>query len=173
MSVRRVSFASDRDKLAFLAAVGEQFGRHPEIVQLANMLAGHLRPDDYAGRVAQIHRFVRDGIRYQRDPNQEEQLSDPISVLQRGYDDCDGKVVTAVALLRGLGLEAEPHGLWAGDVLKHVQYRVRWPGSEDAQFALRAPGGWVRGEVTIRGAELGQDPYSVPRDPETGRLPLA
>ncbi|MBX3128402.1 MAG: transglutaminase family protein [Polyangiaceae bacterium] len=168
-----MSFANDTEKFNFLAAVGESFGRHPELVDLAHRLAGHLRPDDYVGRATQIHRFVRDGIKYQRDPGQVEQLADPISVLQRGYDDCDGKVVLAVALMRALGLEAEPHGLWQGDVLKHVQYRVRWPGSGDAPFELRAPGGWVRGEVTIRGAELGQDPYSVPRDPETGRLPLA
>jgi hypothetical protein len=62
-----------------------------------------------------------------------------------------------------------------------VQAAVRWPGSErlsnarDGASVLDGPpgAGWIVSDPTIRGTELGTDPILVPRNPETGKLPLS
>lgn len=165
-----VTFGDDREKLNFMRELADEYSRHPAIVELAQRLTRRIRePFD---QVATLHRFVRDGIRYERDPNRREQLATPTAVLAKGYDDCDGKVVLCCSLVRAIGIDDEPHPLWLADILRHVQHRARWPGSERAPVALRAPGGWIRGELTIRGAEFGQNPYELPRDPQTGKLPV-
>lgn len=168
----RLEFRNDQEKLAFLDSVANEYATHPKIVALASRLIRRLRPDAYLAQAREIHRFVRDGIRYQPDPNRQEQLINPVSVIERGRDDCDGKAVTAVALMRAVGLDARVHPRWAGDELEHVQVRVRFPGSDHVGGPYRE-GAWLIGEVTIRGAELGEDPHQLPKNPETGKLPLA
>lgn len=168
-----LEFRDDAEKLRFLDQNAEAAARDPWIVQLASALIRPYRPDDYFNQARAIARYVRDAIRYQPDPNRREQLAHPVVSLKRGYDDCDGKASAAVALMRAVGLDARIHPLWEGDELKHTQVRVRWPGSDHALAPFKAPGGWVLGEVTIAGAELGEDPHLLPKNPETGRLPLA
>lgn len=168
---RVVSFRDDREKLAFMNELARKGALDSRIIQLGTELVRWRRPDDWAGMASEIHRFVREAIRYQHDPARREQLADPWSVVERAADDCDGKAVLATALYLAVGLEARVKPVWRGPMLAHVQSEVRWPGSE--RFAGATPEGWVVSELTIRGCELGQDPRSVPRDPETGRLPLS
>lgn len=142
----------------------------PVIVEFASRLAAPFAPDDYLAITREIFRFVRDGIRYQRDPGLREEFATAAQVLRRGWDDCDGKVRLAVALLRSLGIEADVNPKWSNGYLSHVQLRVKFPGSQ------RVPGnvgGWIVGELTIRGAELTQDPRAIASNPDTGKLPLS
>lgn len=157
-------------KLRTLQKGADDDATDPEIVKFASELARPHKPDDYAGIAKEIHAFVRDGIRYQRDPGLREEFESAGTVLRRGWDDCDGKSRLAVALARSLGLDADIQPVWRDGYLTHVQWRVRWPGS------LRFAGnqnGWVIGELTIKGAELGQDPRTIPKNPETGKFPLS
>jgi transglutaminase-like putative cysteine protease len=142
----------------------------PAIVEMASTLARPFAPDDYLAIAREIFRWVRDGIRYQRDPGLREEFASAGEVLKRGWDDCDGKVKLAVAMLRSVGMTADVHPVWRGGNLTHVQLRVRWPGS------TKVPGnvnGWIIGDETIKGAELTQNPRAVASNPDTGKLPLS
>ena len=184
----RIEVAGDREKLGFMRANANRAAVAPSIVELASNIVRPYRPDDWAAQATALHRFVRDGIRYQRDPNRREQLADPRVALGRGYGDCDDKVAAFVALAQALGMEADFWPVWKpgteatpDPVLDHVQGAVRWPGSSRRADAtsgvetLDAPigSGWVISDQTIAGAELGQDPRGIARNPETGKLPLS
>ena len=179
--MKRVAFKSDLEKLAFMNAGAARDAKHPEISRVARALVANIRPDDWRGMASEIHRFVRDGIRYTHDPNRRELLMSAADTLARGADDCDGKARLAVALARAAGLEAVVWPKWRGPVLAHVQWGVKWPGSErDPRAQLPATGlglparrEWIVGEVTIKGAELGDDPSRIATNPDTGKLPLA
>jgi hypothetical protein len=179
--VRRIVVADDRQKLAFMRANAHRVARSPHIVELASQLVRPFRPDDWRRQASELFRFVRDGIRFQRDPDRREQLADPRATLRRAYDDCDGKAGLLVALMLALGMDAAIWPVWKGDELVHVQAAVRWPGSErlsnarDGASVLDGPpgAGWIVSDPTIRGTELGTDPILVPRNPETGKLPLS
>jgi len=143
----------------------------PIIVEFASRLARPFAPDDYLSIVREIFRWVRDGIRYQRDPGLREDFAPAMVVLQRGWDDCDGKIKLAVALMRALGIEADVVPVWGSEgELSHVQLRVRFPGSNRVEGNQD---GFLYAEITIRGAELGQSPRAIASNPETGKLPLS
>jgi transglutaminase-like putative cysteine protease len=143
----------------------------PAVVTQASALARPHRPDDWKGIATEVHRWVRDGIRFQRDPAKREEFAPAATILSRRWDDCDGKARLAVALLKSLGIDAEIVPIWSAEGnLVHVQYRVRWPGS---QSDPKSRNGWLIGETTVQAAELGEDPKDVPINHETGRLPLS
>lgn len=177
----RVTFRNDLEKLAFMQAGAARDARNPYVQRIAVQLVKAFRPDDWRGMATEIHRYVRDGIRYTHDPDRKELLMSAVDTLRRGADDCDGKARVAVALARAAGLEAVVWPKWKGPVLAHVQWGVKWPGSERDPRAqapavrLQLPGRreWIVGELTIKGAELGDDPSRIPVNPETGKLPLA
>lgn len=164
-------FKDQKAKLQWLRDDADRSAVDPVIVELASRIVRGTRPDDWAGMVSRIHEWVRDMIRYQHDPNRMEEFAPLRAILERARDDCDGKARLAVALAKSLGITARVWPVWRGPLLAHVQAGYKWPGSE------RYPGarddGWVIGELTVRGAELGQDPRTIPRNPDTGRLPLA
>lgn len=143
----------------------------PRVVRLATRLARPFRPDAWARFAVAIYTFVRECVRYQHDPDRVERLESSEWILDNGVADCDGKVRLAVALARALGMEADVWPVWRGGILKHVQIGFRWPGSHT--FPGARADGWVIGDPTIAGADLGADPRRVPLNPETGRLPLA
>jgi len=121
-----------------------------------------------------LHRFCRDAIHYRTDKTHtwrnggqtKEEFADPDVILARGYDDCDGKSRTFVAIGRAMGLECRIvpvfRHLGQDRAFVHVQAECRWPGSEE--FPLAEPDGWVLAELILRDCQLGQDPDSVPRD---------
>lgn len=177
----KVLVMDDRGKLAFMRRNMHNASRMPSVVQLASRIVRPHRPDDYRGQVTELHRFVRDGIRYESDPDRREQLADPRASVVRGFGDCDDKATVLCALGRALGLDCDIWPIWKGNVLQHVQSAFRWPGSERSQYAHDGdevvdgpPGkGWLIGDPTVRGAEVGANPLELPRNPETGKLALA
>ncbi|SRR6266545_2762709 len=157
-------------KLAKLRRQASADARDPEIVRFASALARPYRADDWLGISRTVYRWVRDGIRYQHDPDLQEEFAPSSEILSRGWDDCDGKAKLCVALLRALGLDAEVHPVWRGPYLAHVQVRVRFPGSESIRGHVK---GWLIGDLTIANAELGQSPFAIASNAQTGKLPLA
>lgn len=176
-----VAFRSDLDKLKFMQDGAAKDARQSEIQRVGLALVSNIRPDDWRGMAREIHRFVRDGIRYTHDPDRKELLMTAADTLKRGADDCDGKARLAAALGRAVGLDAVIWPKWRGPVLGHVQWGIRWPGSDRDPLAQVPASGlpfpakreWIVGELTIKGAELGEDPSRIAVNPETGRLPLA
>lgn len=162
---------SEWEKLQNLRAQAHRDALDPFVVQLASKLAHPFRADDYLGIVRSVFRWVRDAIRYQSDPDKIQDYADATAIVARGWGNCVCKTKVAVAMLRALGFDADFVPVWGDDgSMPHVYLRVRFPGS------AKVPGsvdGWLYGEMTIRGAELTQDPKAIARNPETGRLPLS
>jgi transglutaminase-like putative cysteine protease len=157
-------------KLEILKRMAKRDATDPIVVRLASRIVRPFAPDDWWQMAREIFRWVRDAIRYQHDPDRTEEFQDAAAIIDRGWDDCDGKAKTAVAMMRALGLDAEivPH--WRAGQLAHVSIRVRWPGSESHAGSVR---GWLYGETTVRGAELGDNLKRIARDPDTKRIPLS
>lgn len=79
--------------------------RNPQVIALARHLVSGLPSKDYSGEARAIFEYVRDRIRYVRDPVDVEALSDPIATLNMGSGDCDDKVVLLCSLLNAIGHE--------------------------------------------------------------------
>lgn len=125
-------------------------------------------------RVDQVFRFVRDGIRYVRDPGGKEQFADSAVVLQRGFDDCDGKARLFAALLHAaehlspVGIEVQMLPVFPmQNVFSHVAAQVRFPKSR--LYKAADQDGWIRAETIIKGIPLGAGSESAPRD-ENGKI---
>lgn len=179
--MKAIAVDSDNEKLAFMRRNAHRAATRPLVVETASNLVRPYRPDDWRRRANALFHFVRDGVHFQRDPDRRENLTDPRLDLVRGFGDCDNKASVFMALALAVGMEADIWPVWNGDVFTHAQGAIRWPGSErfanardGASVVDGPPGdGWIVGDLTIAGAELGSDPRLVPRNPETGRLPLS
>lgn len=66
-------------------------------------ITGHLAQKDWAGEVRAVHDFVRDRIRYVKDPVGMELVQTPQATLQLKSGDCDDKSVLAAAMLKSIG----------------------------------------------------------------------
>jgi transglutaminase-like putative cysteine protease len=62
-----------------------------------------LPPRQWIAEVERLHRFVRDHIRYVRDPVGVESVATPEKTLELGTGDCDDKSVLLAALLESTG----------------------------------------------------------------------
>lgn len=74
-----------------------------KIRTLAMQLVANLPPRSYQREVYRLHQFVRDDIRYVRDPVGVELVSTPARTLDTRAGDCDDKSVLLAALLESLG----------------------------------------------------------------------
>lgn len=161
----------DVKKLGDFRRQSEHDATDPRVLELATRLARAHRPDDWIGIIREVHRFVRDGVRFQNDPNRRQWMVPAGETLETGWGNCVGKTILVVALLRALGLEAEVFPVWTGPAMLHVIYRVRYAGVRRTPGV--APDGWLYGEQTIKGSEPGQDPFTIGINPDTGSLPLS
>lgn len=160
---RTIAFSTVEEKAQWLDANASLDSRLSSVRDFAASVARAHDPNDQEGVIRDLHSFVRDSIRYQRDPNREEQFADAATVLARGYDDCDGKARLFVALCRAGGLEARIRPVFDGHRdFVHVQAEARWPGSE--RHPKQQGGGWLLCELIERWANIGDDPDAIPRD---------
>jgi transglutaminase-like putative cysteine protease len=104
-------------------------------------------PNDQEALARDLHQFVRDCIKYIRDPAGEE-FSDAQQVFQQGFGDCDDKVRLFVALCRSLGIEARVLPIFRGSDFVHVQAEVR----------VGDPPRWMVAELIVKGIALGEHP---------------
>jgi len=93
-------------KKVILASLGVQAVR-----LMAEELVAQVPARDKEGEVGAVYAFVRDQVRYTRDPKGLEYVQTPSHLLkmieERGqaYGDCDDKTVLGLALLKNLGYE--------------------------------------------------------------------
>jgi transglutaminase-like putative cysteine protease len=142
--VRTVVFRGPDEKAAWLDAMATLDARLPETRALARRFATarYADPNDLGMVARQIARFVRDSIRYVRDPAGEE-FSDSDRILLRGYGDCDDKARLFVALCRSVGIAARTRPCFEGDDFVHVQAEVFIDGS------------WQVVELIVKDLEVG------------------
>jgi len=79
--------------------------RDPDIIQTARIIVRHLPNKDYYGEAEAIFKFVKDNIRYVRDPEGVELLAHPLQVLKEGQGDCDELATLFCALAAAIGMQ--------------------------------------------------------------------
>lgn len=120
---RSVVFRDAMSKARWIDAMCTLDARLPLVREMARRFARARDPNDAEGLARDLHAFVRDAIRYVRDPAGEE-LSDAETVIDRGYGDCDDKARVFVALCRSVGIPARIRPCFRGDDFVHVQAEV-------------------------------------------------
>lgn len=70
---------------------------------LAQNLTAHLPSKKFTAEAKEIHRFVRDDIRFVKDIEGVETLQTPVQTLQLGSGDCDDKAILISSLLASIG----------------------------------------------------------------------
>lgn len=179
--IRRITWPDVAAKARYLDAGASLDAIDPRLRTLAVRLAGNAPTPRQA--VERLFLFVRDRVKYVRDPHGED-FADSASVLSKGEDDCDGKSRLFVALCRALGIERPGWRVEAqiqpvfkrvpgmGEpAFTHVQGRVRWYGS--GSFPLADHNGWVLAELTLAGVPLGHGAEAAHRNAMTGRLDVS
>lgn len=76
---------------------------NPDVRAQALALVYGLKQKDYINEARRVHAFVRDRIRYVRDPRGVETLHEADQLLRQKTGDCDDKSILAAALLETLG----------------------------------------------------------------------
>lgn len=89
--------------LEVMRKLAREASDHPSFVQLTRELVGGVKQKDFVGEARRVHEFVRDRIRYLKDPLGMEWVQTPVVTLNVRQGDCDDKATLAAAMLRALG----------------------------------------------------------------------
>ncbi len=119
-------------------------------VALDILKAGNVPPRAYGKEILALHRFVRDQIRYVKDPVGVELVQAPQRTLEIGQGDCDDKSTLLAALLMATGHPAAFKAVgFRGNGFSHVLVIVR---KKDKWIPLESilpkPAGWFPPGVT-------------------------
>ena len=171
---RSVRFPDPEAKARWLDASASEDATDPHLRAFARRFVhGRAELREPADVVRELHRYVRDAIAYVHDWGGREEFADTATILRRGFDDCDGKARTFVALVRALGLpdvQARIRPVFKGGSFVHVQAETRFPGSKGPRSD---PEGWQLAEVIVRGVGLGDDPERIGERDARGRFVMA
>jgi transglutaminase-like putative cysteine protease len=96
------------------------------IRNLAEAIVADIPNKDYAGEIAAIQKYVRDNIRYTRDPVTTETLKTPEELLISRQGDCDDQatLVAAIAMTIGFPVRFIAIGYIPGEY-EHVYAEVK------------------------------------------------
>lgn len=95
--------AGNRATLRYMGEFVKQYQKDPLILATAKELTQFLDSHDYAGEAREIFNFVRDQVRYVRDPVRAELVQDPAFTLKNRYGDCDDKSTLLATMLESIG----------------------------------------------------------------------
>ena len=76
---------------------------NPAVFDLSRNIVKKLPQKDWAKEVSAVYQWVRDNIRYVRDPRNIETLHTPQKILEYGQGDCDDQSILLASLLETLG----------------------------------------------------------------------
>lgn len=124
------------------------------VITLSRQLTQSLPAKDYKSELSALQHFVRDKIRYVRDPRDSEMVQTPARTLTIAAGDCDDKSVLLAAMLLSMGfpvLRFVAMGFKGGmysHVLPEVLLGTRWIAAETI-LPGKEPG-WYPPDVTRR-----------------------
>lgn len=127
--------AGVRATLAHMVRFARQYKKDVGVGTLARQLVervpGSANAKNYAEFIRELHRFVRDQIRYVPDIRGVETLQTPVRTLQIRTGDCDDKATLLAALLASIGFATRFVALAYNDgpyshVLTEVKLANRW-----------------------------------------------
>lgn len=98
-----------------------------EIRSLAERIIAGVGSKDFDGEISAIQHWVRNNIRYTRDPVTAEMLKDPIELLANPSGDCDDQatLVGALAMSIGFPVRFVAIGLYTPGAFDHVYAEVK------------------------------------------------
>ena len=101
--------AGTRQTLALMRDLARSGAADPVVRDRALLIlrSSSVADHDYAGELKALFEFVRDRVRFTRDPVDVETLQIPRRTLEVLAGDCDDKATLLVALLRAVGNPAE------------------------------------------------------------------
>jgi len=124
----------------------------PTIISAASTIIRNAANKDYFSEAEQIFNFVKQNIRYTRDPEGVELVQAPWITLKRGQGDCDDQATIVAALAAAIGMqtgfEAIRGSAQTPDEFTHV-YAV-----------IRTNKGWRAADTTVDEAQFGWRPTS-------------
>ena len=114
-----------------------------------------IMPKDWIGEIRELHRFVRDDVRYLMDPTDVELVQDADSTLRLRVGDCDDKSTLLCAMLESIGhptrflaIGFEP-GIFE-HVLLETKVGEQWIScetTEDVEIGWQPPSGLIRARM--------------------------
>lgn len=113
----------------------------------------HVNPHDTLGEVRALHRFVRDEIRYTKDPDDFECVATPEATLKILHGDCDDKATLLAALLKSVGHPARFAMIGRfGEPFSHVLVETMIRQNEwlPLETILNVEPGWFPPDVTSK-----------------------
>lgn len=162
MPTRTIVWRNAEEKARWLDAAASYDAERDLTRATARNLARPFDANDQEGIARTIHAFVRDGVKYIRDPGVEE-FSDSHVILERGFGDCDDKARLFVALCRSVGIVACIRPIHDQSGFVHVQALVTFPGASQYDGPIDGSGKtWLIAETIVRGLPLGKGPSAGP-----------
>jgi len=97
----------------------ERGKRDPKIRILTSSIIKNCKEGNFKDEVTAIAFFIKDNIRYQRDPEALETIADAWDTLKLGFGDCDDLVVLASSMLQSVGVRTRVRVV-GRETLSHV-----------------------------------------------------
>lgn len=160
-----------RATLACMTKFARQYKKDVVVGTLARELVRNLPANDRRGEIIHLHGFVRDAIRYVRDPDGVEMVQSPKRTLQIGQGDCDDKATLLSALLGSIGFPTRFVAIGISDprsiaLLTRSKFLSSIPNlAPYSHVLLEAKLGtrWIPLETIIPGVAAGWSPPDVAR----------
>lgn len=99
----RDGLAGVDDTLRMMRALILKGKVNPLVRQFTARLVNTLPQRAYVSEARAVHDFVRDHIRYTKDPHDVEMLHAPEFILQNNYGDCDDKTILFCSMMESIG----------------------------------------------------------------------
>lgn len=131
--------------LNLMAGLARQYKTDLNVRTLAGDLVQSCAPKDRKAELRQLHRFVRDAIRYVNDIDNVETLQTPVQTLRLQRGDCDDKSTLLCALGASIGYATR---LCAIEVRSQGYY-------SHVMAQLKLGQGWINAETIIPDVEMG------------------
>lgn len=143
----RVTLRLMRDAVNASLAASDQTAR---LTAIRIVKAANIAPRDWTGEVSALQTWVRDNIRFTRDPEQFELLQTPEKTLEIGAGDCDDQATLLAAMLSALGHPSQFIAVgFDGGPFSHVLVRTKIGET------------WVPVETILPGVTVGWWPEGV------------
>lgn len=112
--------------LKIMRALVREYKTNLTIRLLAQKITQKLPPKNYTREAIELHKLVRDKIRYVKDVNGVETIQTPIQTLRIGSGDCDDQALLVAALLESIGHKTQFIACgFRGEGYSHVFVRTK------------------------------------------------
>lgn len=124
--------------------------RKPEVVSAARQIVRNCPPKQYYCEAEAIFRWVKDNIRYTRDPQNTEWLQEPDVTLREGFGDCDCLAVLIASLAAAIGMQVG---------FETIKADPRFPDDYSHVYPImKTERGWRAADPTVFESDFGWRP---------------